>query len=161
FDGWTITRTADEQSIASAFAGNRVAFRNTVRNLGNAADSFSISLNGAPTGWACAAYAADGATPVSVVGPVAPLATAAFVVRCQIPSSGVTTEPSSVVVDVQSVHRSAATDSTINVVQSVASGFGVAFGGDSEVAEAAAGDTASFELSVLNQGSNADSFALT
>lgn len=160
FGGRDIERTADAQSIALAYAGNQVSFRNSVRNLGNAADSFALSLSGAPAGWTCGTYAADGATPASTIGPIDALATSNVVVRCDLPANATTTDPSTVTLTATSVASAGVGDATTNTVSEVASGFGVSFTGAPEVVEAQPGETATFDLSFRNDGQNADTFTI-
>jgi uncharacterized repeat protein (TIGR01451 family) len=48
--GYTVTRSGDQQTIASVYSGTTVIFRHTLKNTGNTADSFTLSFSGAPTG---------------------------------------------------------------------------------------------------------------
>src|SRR5690606_14703886 len=150
YDGRTISRGSDVQAIALAHAGNRVSFRNTVRNAGHAADSFALALSGVPVGWMCGTYAADGATPAPTVRPIAPLATAVVVVRCQVPADGATDQPPTVTLTSTSVTRPAATDATTNTVSEVASGYAVTFLGEPTTVSGEAGSSVTFDLTILN-----------
>jgi uncharacterized repeat protein (TIGR01451 family) len=161
YDGHTISRAADSQTIALAHAGNRVSFRNTIRNAGNAPDSFALSLTGMPAGWTCGTYAADGATPASTVGPVAPLATAEVVVRCNVPADGVTATATTITLTSTSVSRPAATDATTDTVGAVESGFSVGGSVSPSSASGEAGGTVTFDLNIVNGPYNPDSFALS
>jgi len=124
--GYTITRSGDQQTIASVNSGTTVIFRHTLRNTGNTADSFTLSFSGAPTGWACSLVADDLTTPIS--GPVGPLAANApnsdfnFALKCQVPA----TYPSStatITITATSVNDPSKSDTTTDVVSAVADGF--------------------------------------
>lgn len=159
-DGRTVSRAADTQSIALAYAGNRVSFRNTLRNDSNVAASFALEVSGVPSGWSCGVYAADGATPVSTAGPIAPLATTELMMRCQIPAAGATA-PASVVLTASVVGHPTASDTTTNTITDVSSGYGATFLGDPMTVAADAGSSVTFELNIENGGHNADSFSLS
>lgn len=82
-------RNDDLEALTSpvVHTGETVYFRNSVMNRGNSEDSFALSVDSAPEGWACRILDEDGATPINgAVGPLAPGESENFVVACTIPS---------------------------------------------------------------------------
>lgn len=162
FAGATIARADGSQTIAAAYAGNTVAFRNTVANLGNAADSYTLSLTAVPSGWTCQTYAADGVTPLATLGPVPAGSSADVVLRCTVPADAVTAETSTITLTATSLTDATVHASTDDIVGSVAAGYGASLTvADPALASAQPGGTASFDLTLTNDGQNADSFLLT
>ncbi|MER3444677.1 MAG: hypothetical protein C4333_11430 [Meiothermus sp.] len=121
--GYTITRSGDSQSVASVYSGTKVAFRHTLRNNANTADSFNLARSAPPSGWVCALTQTDG-TPISgPVGPFAAGATFDFQLECTVPASSVGTLPLNLTVSATSVSDSSKTDSTTDTVTAVAAGY--------------------------------------
>jgi len=94
---WTYSETADTsagrnddmEALTSpvVHTGEAVYFHNSVMNHGNTSDSYRLSIESAPDGWACVILSDDGATPISKpIGPLGPGGTSDFVVACTIPS---------------------------------------------------------------------------
>lgn len=91
------TSDADYEDLDGnvADAGSVVTFTNTVRNTGNLADTFNITIVGNTTGATVLLYKSDGLTPLADTsgdgipdtGPVAPGADANIVVRVLIPAN--------------------------------------------------------------------------
>ncbi|WP_337843839.1 hypothetical protein [Thermus sp.] len=171
--GYTVTRSGDSQTIASANSGTAVIFRHTLKNTGNAPDSFTLAYSGAPSGWACQLVADDLTTPISgPVGPVAAGASYDFALKCQIPASD-TGGPVNLTVTATSVGDTAKSDTTTDTVQSVALGYAVdlaahGYAGDGNAANdnpaaqsANPGQTVYFPLDIYNAGANTDSYNLT
>lgn len=120
---YTITRSADQQTVSAVYSGTTVIFRHTLRNTGNTADSFTLSPSGQPSGWACQLVADDLATPIS--GPVGPVAAGGdlnFALRCQVPA-GYTGGPVSIVLTATSQANPSAQDTTTDTVTTVADGY--------------------------------------
>jgi trimeric autotransporter adhesin len=88
--------TMSGQTVPSAVQGATVAFSNTLRNTGNASDSFDITIaaNSYPAGSTVTLYQADGATPlldtngngIADTGPLASGATTSVVVKVTLPT---------------------------------------------------------------------------
>jgi trimeric autotransporter adhesin len=88
--------TMSGQTIASAVQGATVAFTNTLRNTGNASDSFDITLsaNSYPAGSTVTLYQADGVTPlldtngngIADTGPLASGAVTSVVLKVTLPT---------------------------------------------------------------------------
>ncbi|BDG22579.1 hypothetical protein [Thermus thermophilus] len=122
--GYTVARSGDTQTISSAYSGTTVVFRHTLKNTGNAADSFTLSFSGAPSGWACQLVADDLTTPISgPVGPVAANGTYDFALKCAIPASYTTSTAVSLTVTATSVSDTSKQDNTTDTVSAVADGF--------------------------------------
>jgi uncharacterized repeat protein (TIGR01451 family) len=122
--GYTVTRSGDQQTIASVNSGTIVIFRHTLRNTGNAADSFTLSFSGAPTGWACSLVADDLTTPISgPVGPVAAGGTLDFALKCQVPATYTSSTAVTITITATSVGDPSKSDTTTDVVSAVADGF--------------------------------------
>jgi uncharacterized repeat protein (TIGR01451 family) len=122
--GYTVTRSGDQQTIASVYSGTTVIFRHTLENTGNTDDSFTLSVSGAPTGWACSLVADDLTTPISgPVGPVAANGTLNFALKCQVPATYTSTTPITLTVTATSVGDPSKSDTTTDVVSAVADGF--------------------------------------
>ncbi len=122
--GYTVSRSGDTQTIASANSGSAVVFRHTLRNTGNTSDSFSLGFSGAPSGWVCTLLADDLSTPIS--GPVGPVAAGAdydFALRCTIPASYTSATPVSLTVTATSQGNPSQSDTTTDTVSAVASGY--------------------------------------
>jgi uncharacterized repeat protein (TIGR01451 family) len=123
--GYTITRSGDEQTIASVNSGTTVIFRHTLKNTSsNADDSFTLSFSGAPTGWACGLVADDLTTPISgPVGPVAAGGTLDFALKCQVPATYTSSTAVTITITAISVSDPSKSDTTTDVVSAVADGF--------------------------------------
>jgi len=122
--GYTVTRSGDQQTIASVNSGTTVIFRHTLRNTGNTPDSFTLSFSGAPTGWACSLVADDLTTPIS--GPVGPLAANSdfnFALKCQVPATYISNTAATITITATSVGDPSKSDTTTDVVNAVADGF--------------------------------------
>lgn len=122
--GYTVTRSGDQQTIASVNSGTTVIFRHTLKNTSNnAADSFTLSVSNAPTGWTCSLVADDLSTPIS--GPVGPLAANSdfnFALKCQVPATTSSTT-ANITITATSVGDPSKSDTTTDVVSAVADGF--------------------------------------
>ncbi|WP_347242083.1 hypothetical protein [Thermus sp.] len=122
--GYTVTRSGDTQTIATAYSGTTVTFRHTLKNTGNTGDSFTLSYTGAPSGWACQLVADDLTTPISgPVGPVAVGGTYNFALKCAIPSTYTSTTAVSLTVTATSVGDTSKSDTTTDTVSQVNDGF--------------------------------------
>jgi hypothetical protein len=124
--GYTVTRSGDQQTIASVNSGTTVIFRHTLKNTSsNTADSFTLSFSGAPSGWACSLVADDLTTPISgPVGPVAANGTLDFALKCQVPATYTSTTAASLItITATSVGDPSKSDTTTDVVSAVADGF--------------------------------------
>jgi uncharacterized repeat protein (TIGR01451 family) len=123
--GYTITRSGDQQTIASVNSGTTVIFRHTLKNTSsNAADSFTLSFSGAPTSWACGLVADDLTTPISgPVGPVAAGGTLDFALKCQVPATYTSSTATTITITATSVGDPSKSDTTTDVVSAVADGF--------------------------------------
>jgi trimeric autotransporter adhesin len=122
--GYTVTRSGDQQTIASVNSGTTVIFRHTLKNTGNTADSFTLSFSGAPSGWACSLVADDLTTPIS--GPVGPLAANSdfnFALKCQVPATYTSSTATTITITATSVGDPSKSDTTTDVVSAVADGF--------------------------------------
>jgi hypothetical protein len=124
--GYTVTRSGDQQTIASVNSGTTVIFRHTLKNTGNTADSFTLSFSIAPTGtgWACSLVADDLTTPIS--GPVGPLAANSdfnFALKCQVPATYTSSTATTITITATSVGDPSKSDITTDVVSAVADGF--------------------------------------
>ncbi|MDW8482200.1 MAG: hypothetical protein RML14_10110 [Meiothermus sp.] len=171
---YTVGRSGDTQSITSAYSGSVVIFRHTLRNTGNAADSFTLSHSGAPSGWVCQFLADDLTTPLSgPVGPVSAGGDYSFALRCAIPAGYTATTAQTITVTATSQAGPTQSDSTTNLVQAVVSGYAVDLarlgsGGDGDPsndnppsASANPGTQVNFPIEVVNTGNNPDSFNLS
>lgn len=171
---YTVTRSNDTQSIASASSGTTVIFRHTLKNTGNTQDSFNLSFSGAPQGWACQLVADDLTTPIN--GPVGPLGaggTYNFAVKCSIPASYTSTNPVTLTVTATSVGDPSKSDLATDTVNQVVSGYAVDLAkqgasGDNDAnndnppaQSANPGQTVYFPLEVYNAGANPDVYNLT
>lgn len=175
FQGWQVdieSATNDRQSIATAttpvYTGDTVAFLATLRNGGNAADSFTLAFSDVPSGWTCVLRQADGTTPLSgAVGPLDAGSDFAFSVHCSLPeaNTNASATPQDVTVGATSVGGSGSDTTTLRV-PAVLAGYGV------NVTDQADGETltgigtdpattVSFPLKVANTGANADTYSLT
>jgi uncharacterized repeat protein (TIGR01451 family) len=122
--GYTITRSGDQQTIASVNSGTTVIFRHTLKNTGNTNDSFTLSFSGAPTGWACSLVADDLTTPISgPVGPVAANNDFNFALKCQVPATYTSSTATTITITATSVGDPSKSDTTTDVVSAVADGF--------------------------------------
>jgi uncharacterized repeat protein (TIGR01451 family) len=122
--GYTVTRSGDQQTIASVNSGTTVIFRHTLKNTGNTADSFTLSFSGPPTGWACSLVADDLTTPISgPVGPVAADGTLNFALKCQVPATYTSSTAATITITATSVGDPSKSDTTTDVVSAVADGF--------------------------------------
>ncbi len=121
---YTVTRSGDTQTIAQAYSGTEVIFRHTLRNTGNAQDTFTLTVSGQPEGWVCQLVANDLTTPIS--GPVGPVAAGAdydFALRCPIPAGYTSATPVSLTVTATSQGNPSQSDTTTDTVSAVASGY--------------------------------------
>ncbi len=172
--GYTVTRSGDEQTIASVNSGTIVIFRHTLRNTGNTADSFTLSFSGAPTGWACSLVADDLTTPISgPVGPVAANSDFNFALKCQVPATFTSTTPVTITVTATSVGDPSKSDTTTDRVNQVLLGYAVdlarrGFAGDNDptndnppAQSANPGQVVYFPIDVFNAGANPDVYNLT
>ncbi|RYM39402.1 DUF11 domain-containing protein [Meiothermus sp. PNK-Is4] len=124
--GYTVTRSGDTQSIASANSGTAVLFRHTLRNTGNTGDSFNLSYTGQPASWSCQLVADDLSTPISgPVGPVAAGADYSFALQCNIPASYTNASATPITVKATSTGDASKSDTTTDTVSQVVSGYGV------------------------------------
>ncbi len=122
--GYTVTRSGDTQTIATAYSGTAVVFRHTLKNTGNAADSFTLSFTGAPAGWACQLLADDLTTPLSgPVGPIPAGGTLDFALRCAIPANYTSTTPVTLTLTATSAGDPSKKDTTQDTVSQVRDGF--------------------------------------
>jgi uncharacterized repeat protein (TIGR01451 family) len=122
--GYTVTRSGDQQTIASVNSGTTVIFRHTLENTGNTADSFTLSFSGAPSGWACSLVADDLITPISgPVGPVAANNEFNFALKCQVPATYTSGTATSITITATSMGDPSKSDTTTDVVSAVADGF--------------------------------------
>lgn len=167
---YTITRSGDSQSVASVYSGTTVIFKHTLRNNGNAADSFNLAYSGAPAGWVCRLAQTDG-TPISgAVGPFAAGATFDFELECTVPTSYTSGSALNISVSATSVSDSSKSDATTDTVGAVALGYALdlaAHGnaGDGNAANdnpapqsANPGSTLNIPFDVRNTGQVADSY---
>ncbi|APD10558.1 MULTISPECIES: DUF11 domain-containing protein [Thermus] len=170
---YTITRSGDAQSVAQVYSGTNVIFRHTLKNTGNTQDSFTLSLTGAPSGWACQLVADDLTTPINgPVGPAAAGGTYDFALKCAIPAN-YTGGPVNLTVTATSVGDSSKKDTTTDEVTSILSGYAVdlaarGYSGDGNAnndnpasQSANPGQTVYFPLEVYNAGANPDVYNLT
>jgi trimeric autotransporter adhesin len=179
--------TMSGQTVASASQGATVTFTNTLRNTGNATDSFDITLaaNSFPAGSTVALYRADGATPlldsngngIPDTGPLASGATTSVVLRVTLPTaaSGGPYQVSKVATSKLDASKSASANdvlttiasSTVDLTNTAALG-GAGVSGSGAGAEASPqrtqatgpGTTTRFTLYVNNTSAAADSFDL-
>jgi uncharacterized repeat protein (TIGR01451 family) len=171
--GYTVNRSGDQQTIASVNSGTTVIFRHTLKNTGNTADSFTLSVSGAPTGWACILVADDLTTPISgPVGPVAANGTLDFALKCQVPATYTSTTPITLTVTATSVGDPSRSDTTTDVVSQVVLGYAVDLAqhgsagdgdptNDNPPAQTAnPGQVVYFPIEVYNAGANPDVYNL-
>ncbi|MCA9958102.1 MAG: hypothetical protein KC443_03655, partial [Anaerolineales bacterium] len=71
------------QATAVGLAGDTVTYTLRIRNLSAVSDTFSLAI--AESVWPTAILAADGSAPITQLGPIAPQATADFLVTVQVP----------------------------------------------------------------------------
>jgi uncharacterized repeat protein (TIGR01451 family) len=172
--GYTVTRSGDQQTIASVNSGTTVIFRHTLKNTGNTADSFTLSFSGAPSGWACSLVADDLTTPISgPVGPVAAGGTLDFALKCQVPATFTSTTPVTLIVTATSVGDPSKSDTTTDVVNQVLLSYAVDLAqlgsagdgdptNDNPPAQSAnPGQVVYFPIEVKNEGANPDVYNLT
>ncbi len=162
--GYTVTRSGDEQTIASVNSGTTVIFRHTLKNTGNAADSFTLSFSGAPTGWACSLVADDLTTPIS--GPVGPVAanggTLDFALKCQVPAAYTSSTPVSLTVRATSVGDPSRSDTTTDKVDQALLGYTVNLTDPGLPPQSAdPGQVVYFPIVINNGGASADVYNLT
>ena len=177
--------TMSGQTVASAVQGATVAFTNTLRNTGNASDSFDITLsaNSYPAGSTVTLYQADGATPlldtngngIADTGPLASGAVTSVVLKVTLPT-GATGGPYAVTKTATSAINpglsASATDTlsaiVANSVDLTNNSAGAGAPGAGAGVEAAAvitntvlpGATTRFTLVVNNTSTQADTFNL-
>ncbi|SDE78257.1 conserved repeat domain-containing protein [Thermus arciformis] len=172
--GYTVARSGDTQTISSAYSGTTVVFRHTLKNTGNAADSFTLSFSGAPSGWACQLVADDLTTPISgPVGPIPAGGTYDFALKCAIPANYTTSSAVNLTVTATSANDPSKQDTTTDTVSQVLLGYAVdlaqrGFAGDGDptndnppAQSANPGQTVYFPVEVYNAGNNADNYTLT
>ncbi|MGQ9735239.1 MAG: hypothetical protein ACUVUP_01375 [Thermaceae bacterium] len=162
----------DTQTIDTAYSGTEVIFRHTLKNKGNASDSFALSFSGAPNGWACSLVADDLSTPISSpVGPVNAEGEYNFALKCSIPPS-YEGGPVDLTVTATSQGDSTKSDTTTDKVTQVMRGYNVDLtahgnvGGNSNDDDPPSqstnpGTTVNFPLDVRNTGQVADSYNLS
>lgn len=122
--GYTVSASGDTQTIATAYNGDTVIFRHTLKNTGNASDSYNLSFSGAPAGWTCVLLADDLSTPISgSVGPIAAGATYDFALKCQIPTTYTSTSAVNLTVTATSTSDSTASDTTTDTLNAVDDGI--------------------------------------
>lgn len=171
--GYTVTRSSDQQTIASVNSGTTVIFRHTLRNTGNTSDSFTLSFGGQPTGWSCSLVADDLNTPIS--GPVGPITAGSdlnFALKCAVPAS-YTGGPVNITVTAISQGDPSQSDTTTDTVSQVTLGYAVDLAGqgtsnDSDPSNdnptgqtANPGQTVYFPLELTNTGKNTDTYNLS
>ncbi|ALJ90811.1 DUF11 domain-containing protein [Thermus aquaticus] len=173
--GYTVTRSGDEQTIASVNSGTTVIFRHTLKNASsNADDSFTLSFSGAPTGWACGLVADDLSSPISgPVGPVAAGGTLDFALKCQVPATYTSSTAVTITITATSVGDPSKSDTTTDRVNQVLLGYAVdlarrGFAGDGDptndnppAQSANPGQVVYFPIEVYNAGANPDVYNLT
>lgn len=133
YDGRTISRPgSDLQTIAVAGSGNTIRYRNTLRNTGNASDSFILSLDSIdmPSGTTCTLKTTALSTLPSPVGPLAAGADYDFVVECTLPTNAAVdsdgnTTTWDVIVTAMSVGNNAETDTTTDRLLDINDGYTV------------------------------------
>lgn len=172
--GYTVSRSGDQQTIASAYSGTTVIFRHTLRNTGNTTDSFSLSFSGQPSGWTCQLVADDLTTPIS--GPVGPLASGSdfnFALRCSIPANYTSSTAVNITVTAISQGDPSQSDTTTDTVSQVTLGYAVDLArqgasNDSDPSNdnptgqtANPGQTVYFPLELTNTGKNTDTYNLS
>ncbi|RDI96425.1 DUF11 domain-containing protein [Meiothermus sp. QL-1] len=172
--GYTITRSGDNQSIASVYNGQNITFYHTLRNTGNIADSYTLSVSGAPAGWSCSFRQSDHLTPISgPVGPIAPGSNFDFDLVCYVPPTYTSSSSVSLTVTATSTGNSAQSDTTADTIGQVVSGYGVDLArlgsaGDGNPANdnppaqnANPGTQVSFPIEIVNTGVNPDTYNLS
>ncbi len=177
-DTWNVSLSGDysaetdTQTITDIVnTGDTVAFRHTIRNLGNASDSFTISTSNT-AGYTVQLFRADGVTPlVGSVGPLAVGAEADIVVKVLIPATA--TLGTTVTVTATSLADATQTDISTDVIPAPESGYGVDLAtsgnaGDGDPTNddpapvsTAPGTTVSFPIDVANTGSQTDNYNFT
>lgn len=176
--------TADEQSASpDPFSGQTVTFTQTLRNTGNASDSFTLALgtggatpNLAPPGtWTCQFFTTGGTPITTAVGPFSAGSDYSFQVRCAIPASYTSLSAVRFNVIATSVSSGSSSDPTLNRVASVAQGYAVDLADEAKTdnpedlsdtdnpagQSTNPGTNVSFRLDVRNIGQNTDSYDLT
>ena len=161
--------TGDTQTITdTVLTGDTVAFRHTVKNTGNANDSFDITAASA-SGYTVALYQADGVSPLlGSVGPLAPGGELDIVVKVNV--SGTTGD--TVTVTATSTTSGSATDISTDVIPTpVNRAVDLATYGESNDGDAAdddpanqtatPGDTLTYPIEVTNTGNAADTYDIT
>ena len=169
---WSVTvPVADRQRIdvlaTPVYTGDTVLFKHTLQNAGNASDSFTLAVSGAPSTWACSFRHADATTPISAaVGPFASGATFDFVLTCGVPqaNSNARSLPVPLTVTAASVTSGTTTDATTDEVPEVLAGYAVdvTSGGTSGIAPQTLTPGAGFRIpfEVTNTGGNSDVYSL-
>lgn len=178
-DTWTVDLTGgysagnDTQTITdTVYTGDTIAFRHTLENLGNAADSFTITALSAQ-GYTVTLFRADGVTPITgPIGPLAPGASQDIVVKVAIPVGA--TLADTVTVTATSVNDPSESDASTDAIPAPLNGFAVdvaQLGESNDGNElddtlgsdvpADPGETLSFPIEVSNTGQQDDSYDLT
>ena len=188
---WNYSETTgdpnDAETITDTVAGGDVIyFPFTLQNTGNADDTYTLAINimdpdttdsADPTTWTCQVMAADGTTPISgPVGPIAPMNTFNYVVKCSIPAdyqeTG-TSDAAHIEVTATSGNDSTVSNKVTGIVTDVQPGYGVDIaqhgnagdGNDSNdnptVPSVDPGTTVLIPFDVYNTGHNPDTYDLT
>jgi trimeric autotransporter adhesin len=187
--GFTVSAVAaatmSGQTVPSAVQGATVTFTNTLRNTGNASDSFDITLaaNSYPAGSAVALYRADGVTPlldsngngIADTGPLASGATTSVIVKVTLPTgatggpyaltktatSSINTSVSASATDTLSAIVANSVDLTNNSAGGGAPGAGPGVEASPVITNSVLpGATTRFTLVVNNTSAQADTFNL-
>jgi len=163
-----------DEVITDVYGGETVYFKNTLKNTGNAPDSYNIEISDVPQGWTCQLMAADGVTPLSnPVGEIPAGDTFDFVVKCQIPPTATTEDVTELTVTATSQNDGTASDPTTDAIPPVKPGYDVDIAthgesGDNDPTDddapakpADPGETVQIPFDVTNTGHNPDTFDLT
>lgn len=183
---FTVTTSAgvnlDGATVAAANEGTAVRFNNLLTNLGNATDTFDITLDGAtntfPAGTTFKFFKPDGATPlvdtngngIPDTGALAPAGTFTVVLIAQLPSN-TTGGPFSINKIARSTNNPAISDpatdtvtsvtqTTVEITNAAGAGAGALTSSPVTTLNGAPGTTQRFELNIQNTSSVADSYAL-
>lgn len=181
-EGYTvnIAVNADEQTVASANAGDSVSFINSVLNNGTDTDAFNLSqtVSGLPAGSAVLFKRLDGSALADTdgdgqpdSGPLDPGEEFDFVVQVVLAQTAVTTDTDVVVtVTATSSNEPSQTDTSTDTVLAIVGSSvllgnsdGLAGSVDTNPVDQAVnpGAPAVFPMDVVNEGSNPDSFNLS
>ncbi|OWL94738.1 hypothetical protein CBQ26_14560 [Deinococcus indicus] len=175
YGGVTIERSGDTQTtVTDVVAGSTVTFRETLKNTGNATNTFTLAVSGAPAGWTCTVRNIDaGGTLGSVISSSVTLAAGAtleFAVTCSVPFSAAGT--TNTALTVSATPSGGAADTTTSVIANVtAAGLPVLGNSDRDSATAPSttpvtvsanpGQDAVFPLELRNGGPAEEAFILS